>query len=505
MNKKFQKIGATALTALMISCMSMPTITSFAASTTPKAKVPLNIASLKLPKHTYVADVKQIDVNNDKIKDYVILTGVKQAKNDLFYDKLSLLVQDGKTKKVAKTTIGKNGYGYMPELFMGDFNGDKRPDTLISAPTGGSGGIIQYALYSLNGKAPKALFNMDKFNEGIDVTGTFTKGFMASLKSKDLNMSFDLDLSNRKNDYIEANVFDKDGNVPNDKEMAYELGAYGYSMMTPVDMDKNGVYELQGVQRIVGFCNADTLGYINSTWKYADGAMQLDKSKVSLVHSFAAGEADMTGDGVKDFYELEGTSNLNVSSTYNDKITISILDGKTNAYTTYPVAKESAGYTPRIAVEDLNGDNIMEVLVSIPSGGSGGMESESLLSFKNGKEEFLIDDSFNRGFEYTVQFKENFKVDVSVKNDKTYTLDISNMKDIYTTLKVYDKTGKLLQPTEGMRNPVSYAEIKTIDGKKKLLTTQRVIGTSNAETLGHIVGTWGLVDNTLKLEGISVK
>ena len=117
----------------------------------------------------------------------------------------------------------------------------------------------------------------------------------------------------------------------------------------------------------------------------------------------------------------------------------------------------------------------------------------------------MIQKKFSYGLEYDVQFKDGFKVDVHVKEtNNTYLLDISDMRDIYIELKIYDKDGKLLQITSGMRNPLSSLEVKMINGKNQLVSLQRVIGTSNAETLGYVQGTWSIENNEVKLINVEV-
>jgi hypothetical protein len=502
MNKTFTRITTAALSALILTG-GVTASHAFAAKNTPyKINAPLSISTLKLEKNTYISDFKNIDIDMDKIKDNVILVGVKDNKSSLFFDKLNIIIENGKTKKYTKVSIGKDACGYTPQLFLGDFNGDKAPDAFISMPTGGSGGIIEYALYSLKGKSPKAMINEEKFNEAIDLSGNFTSTFMASLKSNKLNKTIDIDLSSNKDYYIENNIYDKDGQVKD----ASEISSNGFSELKPIDKDKNGIYELEGTQRIVGFCNANTLGYLNSTWKMKNNEMQLDNNNITLTHIFTSNAADLNGDGIEEYFNLNGVSTINDSTMFVENISIDVYDGKTNTLKKIPVCKENSGYTPRLTVEDLNNDKIPELLVSIPSGGSGGMEAYSLISLKNNEIKYLLDESkFCSGFDYTVDFKDGYTVDVNVKdNNKSYTLDISDMKDIYNELKLYDSNGKLVEKTTGMNNPLSYLEVKDMNGKKALVSYQRVIGTCNAETLGYVKGTWSLEGSDLKLVDITV-
>ncbi|MGH4123920.1 MAG: hypothetical protein ACREV6_13420 [Clostridium sp.] len=463
---------------------------------------PISIPELKLSKNTYVSDYKYVDITGDKIKDNVILTGTKTNKDDIYFENLNIIVQNGKTKKFIKSSLGKDSGGYQSTIFLGDFNEDRTPDIFVKMPTGGSGGIIEYSIVNLKENKLSVLWDSKKSSSEIDLTGKFEDNFMASLSSKNLNKTFQIDLSPNKQQYIELNIYDKDGKSKEN----IEPWLNGFGELTPVDTDKNGTYELIASQRIVGTCNADTLGYLQSEWKWDGKNIKLAADKVSLKHVFAQTEADVNGNGIKEFISLTGISDLNLSGLYVDNICLEVYDSKTNKVKEIPVSKNNSGYTPTLFAGDLNNDKAYELLVTIPSGGSGGMQAYSLISLKDNKVTNLLDqEKFNYGLEYDVQFKDGFKVDVNVKeSNKTYSLDISSMKDVYIEFNLYNKEGKLMQNTSGMRNPLSDVEIKAVNGKYQLISSQRVIGTSNAETLGYVKGIWDIQKDGIKLVNVEV-
>lgn len=467
-----------------------------------KINAPISIPELKLSKNTYISDYKCIDITGDNVKDNVILTGTKANKDDIYFENLNIIVQNGKTKKNIKSSLGKHSGGYEPTIFLGDFTGDKMLDIFVKMPTGGSGGFIDYSIIKLNGNSLSVLWDSKNFNNEIDLTGKFKDNFMVSLSSKKLNKTFQIDLSPNKVQYIDTNVYDKDGKIKEN----IEPWMGGFSEVIPIDTDKNGTYELIAYQRIVGTCNADTLGYLQSEWKWDGKNIKLDADKVSLKHIFTQTEADVNGDGIKEFISLTGISDLTSPGFYVDNICIEVYDSATNEVKQIPVSKNNSGYTPTLFVADLNNDRAEELLISIPSGGSGGMKSFSLISLKDNKVTNLFDqEKFSYGLEYDVQFKDGFKVDVNVKeSNKTYSLDISSMKDAYIDFNVYNKDGKLIQSTSGMRNPLSDVKIKYVDGKYQLISYQRVIGTSNAETLGYVQGTWDIQQDGIKLVNVEV-
>ena len=462
----------------------------------------ISMPELKLSENTYVSDYKYIDITGDNLEDNVILTGAKTNKDDIYFENLNIIVQNGKTKKFIKAFLGKDSGGYEPTIFLGDFNGDKIRDIFVKMPTGGSGGFIDYSIINFNGNNSRVLWDSKKNNNEIDVTGKFEDNFIANLSSKKLNKTFQINLSPNMVPYIDSNIYDKDGKIKEN----IEPWTSGFSEVTPLDTDKDGIYELIVSQRIVGTCNADTIGYLQSEWKWDGKNIKLDADKVSLKHIFTQTEADIDGNGIKEFISLTGVSDLNSPGFYVDNICLEIYDSKTNKFKQIPVSENNSGYTPTLFAADLNNDKAEELLISIPSGGSGGMKSYSLISLKDNKVTNLFDqEKFSYGLEYDVQFKDGFKVDVNVKeSNKTYSLDISSMKDAYVDFNVYNENGKLIQNTSGMRNPLSDIKIKSIDGKYQLISYQRVIGTSNAETLGYVQGTWDIQQDGIKLVNVKV-
>lgn len=214
---------------------------------------------------------------------------------------------------------------------------------------------------------------------------------------------------------------------------------------------------------------------------------------------------DVTGDNVKDNVILTGTK-TNKDDTYFENLNIIMQNGKTKKFIKSSLGKYSGGYKPTIFVGDFNGDKVSDIFLKMPNGGSGGMISYELISLKDNKIINLFDQKkFNYGLEYDVQFKNGFKVDVNVKEtNKIYSLDISSMKDAYIEFNLYNKEGKLMKKTSGMRNPLSDVEVKAAPDKYQLVSSQRVIGTSNSETLGYVKGTWDIQQDGIKLVNVEV-
>ncbi|MBE9917033.1 hypothetical protein G8C92_23720 [Paenibacillus donghaensis] len=142
--------------------------------TSPKIEIgqKFRIPELKLKENTYVLDYKPTDINGDSVKDQVILVGTKEkmdGKLDAFASNLSVIVQDGKTKKyvkydwISKGTDGKlyGEIGREPNLIIGDYTGNKVDDIIVTAPQGGNGGHVDHLILTWEGNTLKNVLAKD--------------------------------------------------------------------------------------------------------------------------------------------------------------------------------------------------------------------------------------------------------------------------------------------------------------------------------------------------------
>ncbi|MED1722161.1 hypothetical protein [Brevibacillus parabrevis] len=170
------------------------------------------------PKNLQVLSQKTADVTGDNKADMIALYG-KKEKNSPYVSDLTVKVTDGQTKK--SVTIDLKDSGYEPKLSVQDFTYDKKGEIMVSADTGGSGGYTTNYIYTLkNGKAEKlSLPGLDKNKAGV-------------------------------------------------------LGG-GFVQLKPIDNNKNGLYVLEGTERLTGDYNADVRGYLQSKWKWSQNKWEL--------------------------------------------------------------------------------------------------------------------------------------------------------------------------------------------------------------------------------------
>ncbi|MPL63557.1 hypothetical protein SDC9_09197 [bioreactor metagenome] len=237
--------------------------------TTRGAAVTLDV---KLPANTYVLDVKSADVTGDAVRDDIFLLGQKE-KTAIYASNIHILIKNGATNHQDTVKFDRFG-GYEAKLFVGDFTGDKVNDIMITAPTGGSGGITGHMIVRANGAEPTVLFNDKTENNGVKFTGQFTDGFKAVLRNANTGQETSIDLGAKKDIYVDYQIYTADG------RLLKQIKPYSYpfTVLEPVDYNCDGTYELQGVQRIVGAYGADGIANVTSLWQY-----QVDKWVVKKI------------------------------------------------------------------------------------------------------------------------------------------------------------------------------------------------------------------------------
>jgi hypothetical protein len=214
--------------------------------------------------------------------------------------------------------------------------------------------------------------------------------------------------------------------------------------------------------------------------------------------SYARG--DVNGDRIPDNVYLTGIKTS--GSQFTQNITLVIQDGMTGRFTSIPLS-ENAGYNPTLFLGDFTGDGVDDILISITTGGSGGIMYHYIYSFTNNTAQLLFDfNVYNEQYKYDVTYKDNYKVEViSKKNNKKYIIDISYKQADYLN-EIYDENGKLKKPINGFVNPISGLYPVDFDSNKvyELLAYQKIAGRYNADSLGYVLNTLKWKDNMFVLD-----
>ena len=226
------------------------------------------------------------DVDGDGQEEKVLLLGNKFSNDTHYYTKLYLLVKDAKTDNIKGAIRPSIAGGYDASIRLADVTGNGVDDILIAAPTGGSGGIVDYRIIDFTDNKPREIFTAED-NQGVQIGGNYLPDYKVRItfgdKGKEVIMSVPTDLGF----YGYLKIYDDEGNLL--KDYYHPYGQY-LSGLLLLDTDGDGVAEVITTQRIVGLNNTDTLGYIRAVWRYTAAAWQLDnyifQSKLdSLGHS----------------------------------------------------------------------------------------------------------------------------------------------------------------------------------------------------------------------------
>jgi len=229
-----------------------------------------------LPVNAVILQEVVCDLTGDEVGDTVLLTGSKETISAKYFRHLTLAFMDGATGSQAVQPLSMAGYSpYLKPVYLLDKNS---PAFLVSAPTGGSGGIVDNRIVSFAGGVPQVLFDAAN-NKGVTIEGDFLPNYQIRITFPELGQSITFDRSYARGDYQRLGLYTEEGTPTGSKRSTPWIDPF--SSLTVLDRNKDGLSQLRGIQQIAGAYHADRLATVTSTWSYTNGQWQLGEVVVS--------------------------------------------------------------------------------------------------------------------------------------------------------------------------------------------------------------------------------
>lgn len=210
------------------------------------------------------------DVTGDGAPDYITMYG-SRLPDSIYIEKVSITVKDGKTgETVVFSPETDEGYG--PSMLVCDFTGDGVCEIMVALSDGGTGGYVNYYIYSLAGLEPELIFSSDGFNEEYSYTVTYQDNYKVLIENQSGGKYvLDVEYKIAENQFYAEDIYDANG-----KLNIAETGSVGYTTgIRPVIAGNGGISMIVVEQRIIGPWNADTLGWLQSYLIWNDGGFSV--------------------------------------------------------------------------------------------------------------------------------------------------------------------------------------------------------------------------------------
>lgn len=205
---------------------------------------------------------------------------------------------------------------------------------------------------------------------------------------------------------------------------------------------------------------------------------------------------DIDGDGVDEVVDLMGNPVVDGSSFMGDMYLVAreVNAANPSKVKYYYRPRDLGGYNAYLTLADVTGNGWPNIIIAAPSGGSGGMVSYRILDVQDGKMEEIFGPEENKGVSMVGTYLPDYQVKLSFPNlTQDIILDVSNEKEAYRNLNVYNGDGSLkdsgLRPTIQNLSQLSALDVNG-DGMDEVVTLQKVVGVTNSDPLGVVRTVW---------------
>lgn len=218
----------------------------------------------------YVLNYSMEDVNGDGTKDMVIAIGEKDDIENTSSKNMQIVLYEPNSETFYSTKLKKFD-GEMPRIMTYELNGNENKEIVLVATAENGDTVMR--IVSLQDEKLEEIFKA-RDNKGIIFTGNFIDGFKAYLKCNKYKKEVNLDLADRKENYVTHGFFDESGRILKDDA---KITTSGFTGVDFVQLD--GFYGILTKQKVIGFDNEDLLDEITVIWKYENGKWCVKEAK----------------------------------------------------------------------------------------------------------------------------------------------------------------------------------------------------------------------------------
>lgn len=218
----------------------------------------------------YVLNYMMEDVTGDGKKDMILVIGEKTNIEDIRSNNMDIVIFEPVGEMFYNLKLKKFN-GEMPRLNSYELNGDGIQDIILVAND--EIGNINMRIISWKENKFEEIFK-SKDNRGITFTGEFVDGFKVYLKCLKYNKELNMDLKDRKENYVTNGFFDESGRL-----LKNDIKVTTSSFVNVEFVQLDEYYGIQTVQRIIGFNNDDLLDELTVIWKFENGKWCVKEAK----------------------------------------------------------------------------------------------------------------------------------------------------------------------------------------------------------------------------------
>jgi hypothetical protein len=229
---------------------------------------------------TSILAIQNGDVNGDRINDTVYLIGKKSSDSSPLVTDISIIIKDGKNGHTYPIILKEN-MGYNPTLNLYNFTNENMDNIFVAIDSGGSGGYGYYYIYSFKNNTVTEVFSSESFSNTYNYVVKYKDNYKVEVINKTLKKSFLIDISNKGKEYLET-IYNNNGTLKKD------INGYVLALnnLYPVDINRDGVFELYALQRVIGLYGADTLGIIITPLYFNKNGFDLFTNQSLSIYSF---------------------------------------------------------------------------------------------------------------------------------------------------------------------------------------------------------------------------